>query len=138
GPGAPGGRAPRGGERLQGAGVSRVAAAPAGGAESRRGDRADEAEHATLRQAAVDLVPAGGRVRLVRRRPLRPGPFRKAPAVRRPGARAGTRDVLTLANQLTIFRMVMIPLLITLLLGNLHGWALAVFVLAGVTDALDG
>jgi len=46
--------------------------------------------------------------------------------------------VLTLANQLTIFRMVMIPLLITLLLGNLHGWALAVFVLAGITDALDG
>ena len=46
--------------------------------------------------------------------------------------------MLTLANQLTIFRMVMIPLLITLLLGNLHGWALTVFILAGVTDALDG
>jgi len=46
--------------------------------------------------------------------------------------------MLTLANQLTIFRMVMIPLLITLLLGNLHGWALLVFILAGVTDALDG
>ena len=46
--------------------------------------------------------------------------------------------MLTLANQLTLFRMVMIPLLITLLLGNLHGWALLVFILAGVTDALDG
>ena len=43
-----------------------------------------------------------------------------------------------MANQLTICRMVMIPLLITLLLRNLHGWALAVFVLAGITDALDG
>jgi cardiolipin synthase len=46
--------------------------------------------------------------------------------------------MLTLANQLTIFRMVMIPLLITLLLRNLHGWALTVFVVAGLTDALDG
>src|SRR5256712_11281842 len=46
--------------------------------------------------------------------------------------------MLTLANQLTMFRMVMIPLLITLLLSNLHGWALTVFVLAGLTDALDG
>lgn len=46
--------------------------------------------------------------------------------------------MLTLANQLTIFRMVMIPLLITLLLNNLHGWALTVFILAGITDALDG
>jgi len=46
--------------------------------------------------------------------------------------------VLTLANQLTIFRMVMIPLLITLILRNLNGWALTVFVVAGITDALDG
>ena len=46
--------------------------------------------------------------------------------------------MLTLANQLTMFRMVMIPLLITLLLGNRTGWALVVFILAGITDALDG
>ena len=46
--------------------------------------------------------------------------------------------MLTLANQLTLFRLVMIPLLITLLLNNLNGWALAVFILAGITDALDG
>jgi cardiolipin synthase len=45
---------------------------------------------------------------------------------------------LSLANQLTIARMVMIPLLITLLLSNHHGWAFVVFVLAGITDALDG
>jgi cardiolipin synthase (CMP-forming) len=46
--------------------------------------------------------------------------------------------MLRLANQLTIARMVMIPLLITLLLSNHHGWALVVFILAGLTDALDG
>ncbi len=46
--------------------------------------------------------------------------------------------MLRLANQLTIARMAMIPLLITLLLSNHHGWALLVFILAGLTDALDG
>ncbi|HXH28279.1 MAG TPA: CDP-alcohol phosphatidyltransferase family protein [Candidatus Polarisedimenticolia bacterium] len=45
---------------------------------------------------------------------------------------------LTLANQLTIVRMIMIPLLITLVLSNHSGWALVVFILAGVTDGLDG
>lgn len=46
--------------------------------------------------------------------------------------------MLTLANQLTICRLAMIPLLITLILSNRHGWAFAAFVLAGITDALDG
>ena len=46
--------------------------------------------------------------------------------------------MLTLANQLTIVRMVCIPLLITLLLSNRHGWAFLVFVIAGITDGLDG
>src|SRR3989442_5657619 len=46
--------------------------------------------------------------------------------------------MLSLANQLTIARMVMIPLLITLLLSNHHGWALLVFACAGLTDLLDG
>ena len=46
--------------------------------------------------------------------------------------------MLTLANQLTMVRLVSIPLLITLLLSNQHGWAFVVFILAGVTDALDG
>jgi cardiolipin synthase (CMP-forming) len=45
---------------------------------------------------------------------------------------------LTLPNILTIGRMVLIPLLITLILSNHPGWALLVFILAGVTDALDG
>jgi cardiolipin synthase len=45
---------------------------------------------------------------------------------------------LTLPNILTIGRMVLIPLLITLILSNHPGSALLVFILAGVTDALDG
>jgi cardiolipin synthase len=45
---------------------------------------------------------------------------------------------LTIANQLTIVRMGMIPLLITLILSNHPAWALLVFILAGITDALDG
>jgi len=45
---------------------------------------------------------------------------------------------LTIANQLTIIRMGMIPLLITLILSNHPAWALLVFILAGLTDALDG
>jgi cardiolipin synthase len=45
---------------------------------------------------------------------------------------------LTIANQLTIVRMGMIPLLITLILSNHPAWALLIFILAGLTDALDG
>jgi cardiolipin synthase len=45
---------------------------------------------------------------------------------------------MTIANVLTMFRMAMIPLLITLILSNHPIWAFVVFVLAGVTDALDG
>ncbi len=46
--------------------------------------------------------------------------------------------MLTLANLLTIARMIMIPLMITLVLSNLTGWALLAFILAGTTDLLDG
>jgi cardiolipin synthase len=45
---------------------------------------------------------------------------------------------LTVANLLTVARMVMIPLLVTLILSNHAGWALVVFIVAGLTDALDG
>jgi cardiolipin synthase len=46
--------------------------------------------------------------------------------------------MLTIANQLTMIRMVMIPLLVTLILANHTGWAFVVFLLAGLSDALDG
>ena len=45
---------------------------------------------------------------------------------------------MTLANQLTIARMAVIPLIITLVLSNHSGWALLVFTLAGLSDMLDG
>ena len=45
---------------------------------------------------------------------------------------------MTLANQLTIARMAVIPLIITLVLSNHAGWALLVFTLAGLSDMLDG
>jgi cardiolipin synthase len=46
--------------------------------------------------------------------------------------------IFTLANQLTILRMGLAPLLLVLVLSGDHGWALAVFAVAGVTDLLDG
>jgi len=46
--------------------------------------------------------------------------------------------ILTVANQLTLLRMGLAPLLVVLVLQGHMGWALGVFVVAGVTDALDG
>jgi cardiolipin synthase len=45
---------------------------------------------------------------------------------------------LTPANQLTLLRMLLIPAFVILVVYGHLGWALAVFVAAGVTDALDG
>jgi cardiolipin synthase len=45
---------------------------------------------------------------------------------------------LTLANQLTLLRMLLIPAFVILVTYGHLGWALFVFVTAGVTDALDG
>ena len=47
-------------------------------------------------------------------------------------------SALTFANQLTLLRMLLIPALVILVLYGMNGWALVVFVVAGVTDALDG
>ncbi len=44
----------------------------------------------------------------------------------------------TLANLLTIARMVMVPAFIMLVVSNHPGWALAIFATAGISDALDG
>jgi cardiolipin synthase (CMP-forming) len=46
--------------------------------------------------------------------------------------------VLTPANQLTLLRMLLIPGFVILVVYGYLGWALTVFVLAGITDALDG
>jgi cardiolipin synthase len=45
---------------------------------------------------------------------------------------------LTPANQLTLLRMLLIPAFVILVLYEKLGWALIVFVTAGVTDGLDG
>jgi len=46
--------------------------------------------------------------------------------------------ILTPANQLTILRMVFIPVFVILIVYNQLGWAFSIFILAGVTDGLDG
>lgn len=45
---------------------------------------------------------------------------------------------LTLANQLTLLRIALVPAFVLLVVYGYMGWALAVFVIAGITDALDG
>src|SRR6201988_4405717 len=49
-----------------------------------------------------------------------------------------TLSLRTTANQLTILRIVFVPLFIILLVYNELGWALGTFVIAGITDVLDG
>jgi cardiolipin synthase len=49
-----------------------------------------------------------------------------------------TPPVLTVANQLTLLRMLLIPAFVLLVVYGQFGWALIVFAVAGLTDALDG
>jgi cardiolipin synthase len=46
--------------------------------------------------------------------------------------------VLTTANQLTILRIVFVPVFLIFLTDGNLGWALGIFVAAGLTDVLDG
>ena len=45
---------------------------------------------------------------------------------------------LTPANQLTLLRMLLIPAFVILMVYGYFGWALLVFLAAGLTDGLDG
>jgi cardiolipin synthase (CMP-forming) len=45
---------------------------------------------------------------------------------------------LTLANQLTLLRIVLIPVVVLLMVYGYAGWTLLVFSVAALTDALDG
>ena len=46
--------------------------------------------------------------------------------------------IVTLPNLLTVVRMLLIPLFVICLYYQRFGWALALFVVAGLTDGLDG
>ena len=46
--------------------------------------------------------------------------------------------IFTVANQLTMLRMALVPAFVLLALGREFTWALVVFAVAGATDALDG
>lgn len=46
--------------------------------------------------------------------------------------------IITLPNLLTVLRMVLIPVFVSLLYYHRFTWALLVFITAGVTDGLDG
>jgi cardiolipin synthase (CMP-forming) len=50
----------------------------------------------------------------------------------------GEIPMLTVANQLTLLRMGLVPVLVVLVLNREYGWALGVFIAAGLTDLLDG
>jgi cardiolipin synthase len=47
-------------------------------------------------------------------------------------------EVLTAANQLTILRVLLVPVFALCMLYDMPGWALLTFVVAGATDLLDG
>lgn len=49
-----------------------------------------------------------------------------------------SEPILTVPNQLTIMRMACAPLLVVLVLSREFVWALVVYVVAGLSDVLDG
>ena len=47
-------------------------------------------------------------------------------------------SVLTAANQLTLLRLLLVPVFVLCMVYDRPGWALVTFAVAGITDALDG
>jgi len=47
-------------------------------------------------------------------------------------------QLLTAPNQLTLLRMVFLPFILIHMMAGRYSWALVLFVLAGLSDALDG
>ena len=48
------------------------------------------------------------------------------------------RQLGTIANQLTLLRLIFVPFIIINVVDQNYGWALGVFVAAGISDGLDG
>src|SRR5947207_8548273 len=48
------------------------------------------------------------------------------------------RQMLTAPNQLTLLRMIFLPFIVINVVGHHYIWALVLFVLAGLSDGLDG
>ncbi len=51
---------------------------------------------------------------------------------------AGKRGRMTIPNLITVFRIFLVPVVIVMILQELWGWAFALFVIAGISDGLDG
>jgi cardiolipin synthase len=49
-----------------------------------------------------------------------------------------SEPIFTVANQLTLLRMLLIPAFVLRVVYGRFGWALVVFLIAGATDAFDG
>ena len=49
-----------------------------------------------------------------------------------------SQPILTVANQLTLLRLTLVPAVVAMVLSGEFTWALVAFVVAGVTDLLDG
>jgi cardiolipin synthase len=49
-----------------------------------------------------------------------------------------SEPIFTVANQLTMVRMALVPVFVLLVLSREFNWGLVVLVVAGLTDALDG
>jgi cardiolipin synthase (CMP-forming) len=67
--------------------------------------------------------------------PVRPSPPAN-PASQKPALKLS--QILTAPNQLTLARLAFLPFIINNLLENRYEWALVLFVLAGLSDGLDG
>src|SRR5512138_3647794 len=64
-----------------------------------------------------------------------------APVNRPVPSRLEDRTVRITANQVTLIRLVLLPLPVAMIYRNTHAWmlgALAVYIVLGLTDALDG
>lgn len=48
------------------------------------------------------------------------------------------RDVFTAPNQLTLLRLIFVPFVIITIFDRHYGWALIIFLIAGISDAVDG